>query len=289
MKIAIFSIDSSDDVKSVIDKIFKLSINKNISFHIYSELYRSLGLKGHSLYNNHLDLNSEFDLMISIGGDGTFLRTLGLVRDKEIPVLGINTGRLGFLSTMNHENISEYYTDIINSNYEIEERSTVQVKVLNSKILDEIFCVGLNEISIVRKNTTSLINIQTKLDGQFLNSYWSDGLIVSTPTGSTGYSLSCGGPIVSPNSNSLILTPISPHNLNARPIVISDKTKIEINVSGREDFHLLSIDTKSVSLKHGNSIIIEKSPIKFKLVKLDGNSYYETLREKLFWGKDKRN
>ena len=289
MKIAIFSIDSSDDVKSVIDKIFKLSINKNISFHIYSELYRSLGLKGHSLYNNHLDLNSEFDLMISIGGDGTFLRTLGLVRDKEIPVLGINTGRLGFLSTMNHENISEFYSDIINSNYEIEERSTVQVKVLNSKILDEIFCVGLNEISIVRKNTTSLINIQTKLDGQFLNSYWSDGLIVSTPTGSTGYSLSCGGPIVSPNSNSLILTPISPHNLNARPIVISDKTRIEINVSGREDFHLLSIDTNIISLKHGNSIIIEKSPIKFKLVKFDGNSYYETLREKLFWGKDKRN
>ena len=289
MKIAIFSIDSSDDVKSVIDKIFKLSINKNISFHIYSELYRSLGLKGHCLYNNHLDLNSEFDLMISIGGDGTFLRTLGLVRDKEIPVLGINTGRLGFLSTMNHENISEFYSDIINSNYEIEERSTVQVKVLNSKILDEIFCVGLNEISIVRKNTTSLINIQTKLDGQFLNSYWSDGLIVSTPTGSTGYSLSCGGPIVSPNSNSLILTPISPHNLNARPIVISDKTRIEINVSGREDFHLLSIDTNIISLKQGNSIIIEKSPVKFKLVKLDGNSYYETLREKLFWGKDKRN
>ena len=289
MKIAIFSIDSSDDVKSVIDKIFKLSINKNISFHIYSELYRSLGLKGHCLYNNHLDLNSEFDLMISIGGDGTFLRTLGLVRDKEIPVLGINTGRLGFLSTMNHENISEFYSDIINSNYEIEERSTVQVKVLNSKILDEIFCVGLNEISILRKNTTSLINIQTKLDGQFLNSYWSDGLIVSTPTGSTGYSLSCGGPIVSPNSNSLILTPISPHNLNARPIVISDKTRIEINVSGREDFHLLSIDTNIISLKQGNSIIIEKSPVKFKLVKLDGNSYYETLREKLFWGKDKRN
>ncbi len=289
MKIAIFSIDTNDDVKNVIDKVFKLSINKNITFHIYSELYKSLRLKGHSLYNNHLDLKTEVDLMISIGGDGTFLRTLGIVRDKGIPILGINTGRLGFLSTMNHENISEFYSKIINSNYKIEERSTVQVKVLNSKILDEIFCVGLNEISIVRKNTTSLINIKTKLDDQFLNSYWSDGLIVSTPTGSTGYSLSCGGPIVSPNSNSLILTPISPHNLNARPIVISDETKIEINVTGREDFHLLSIDTNIISLKHGNSIIIEKSPIKFKLVKLEGSSYYETLREKLFWGKDKRN
>ena len=289
MKIAIFSIDTNDDVKNVIDKVFKLSINKKITVHIYSELYKSLILKGHSLYNNQLDLHSEVDLMISIGGDGTFLRTLGIVRDKGIPILGINTGRLGFLSTMNHENISEFYSNIINSNYKIEERSTVQVKVLNSKVLDEIFCVGLNEISIVRKNTTSLINIKTKLDDQFLNSYWSDGLIVSTPTGSTGYSLSCGGPIVSPNSNSLILTPISPHNLNARPIVISDETKIEINVTGREDFHLLSIDTNIISLKHGNSIIIEKSPIKFKLVKLEGNSYYETLREKLFWGKDKRN
>ena len=190
---------------------------------------------------------------------------------------------------MNDQNINKFYNDILNSNYEIEERSTIQVEVLNSKVLDKVFCVGLNEISIVRKNTTSLINIKTKLDGEFLNSYWSDGLIVSTPTGSTGYSLSCGGPIVSPNSNSLILTPISPHNLNARPIVISDKTKIEINVSGREDFHLLSIYTKIISLKQGMSIIIKKSPIKFKLVNMDGNSYYETLREKLFWGKDKRN
>ena len=289
MKIAVFSIESGDDVKRVIDKIFDLSINKNVSYQIYSELYKSLNLNNHSLFNNHSDLDPEVDLMISIGGDGTFLRTLDIIRDKSIPVLGINTGRLGFLATENDQNISKFYNDILNSNYEIEERSTLEVKVLNSKVLDTVFCVGLNEISIVRKNTTSLINIKTKLDGEFLNSYWSDGLIVSTPTGSTGYSLSCGGPIVSPNSNSLILTPISPHNLNARPIVISDKTKIEINVSGREDFHLLSIDTKIISLKQGMSIIIEKSPIKFKLVNIDGNSYYETLREKLFWGKDKRN
>ena len=289
MKIAIFSIGRSDDVIRVIDKIFDLSINKNISYQIYSELYKSLNLNDHSLFNNYSDLDSEIDLMISIGGDGTFLRTLDIIRDKGIPVLGINTGRLGFLSNMNDQNISKFYNDILNSNYEIDERSTIQVKVLGSKVLNNIFCVGLNEISIVRKNTTSLINIKTKLDGEFLNSYWSDGLIVSTPTGSTGYSLSCGGPIISPNSNSLILTPISPHNLNARPIVISDKTKIEINVSGREDFHLLSIDTKMISLKQGMSIVIEKSPIKFKLVNLKGNSYYETLREKLFWGKDKRN
>ena len=289
MKIAIFSIDANDEIKRVVDNIFDISINKNISFHIYFKLFESLNLKDHNVFNNYMDLDSDLDLMISIGGDGTFLRTLNIIRDKGIPVLGINTGRLGFLSTINHENISKFYNDIISSNYKVEERTTVIVKVLNSKILEGIFCTALNEISIVRKNTTSLLNIKTQLDDEFLNSYWSDGLIVSTPTGSTGYSLSCGGPIISPNSNSLILTPISPHNLNARPIVISDKTKITINVSGREDFHLLSIDTKSVSLKHGNSIIIEKSPIKFKLVKFDGNSYYETLREKLFWGKDKRN
>ena len=190
MKIAVFSIEAGDDVIEVIDKIFDLSVNKNVSYQIYSELYESLNLKDHSLFNNHSDLEPDVDLMISIGGDGTFLRTLDIIRDKSIPVLGINTGRLGFLSTMNDQNISKFYNDILNSNYEIEERSTIQVEVLNSKVLDKVFCVGLNEISIVRKNTTSLINIKTKLDGEFLNSYWSDGLIVSTPTGSTGYSLS---------------------------------------------------------------------------------------------------
>ena len=288
MKIAIFSIDSSDAVKSVIDKIFKLSINKNISFHIYSELYKSLRLKGHSLYNNHLELNSEFDLMISIGGDGTFLRTLGLVRDKGIPVLGINTGRLGFLSTMNHENISEFYSNILNSNYEIEERSTVQVKVQNSKILDEIFSVGLNEISVVRKNTTSLINIQTKLDDQFLNSYWSDGLIVSTPTGSTGYSLSCGGPIIMPDSNNFVLTPIAPHNLNARPLVISDEKKIEISINGRENEYFVSADSKIFSVNIDSKLNISKAPYVLKMVVFEEDSYINTLREKLMWGKDKR-
>jgi len=162
----------------------------------------------------------------------------------------------------------------------------LEVKIDEEK---DDFLIALNEISVGRKNTTSMIKIKTNLDGEFLNSYWADGLIVSTPTGSTGYSLSCGGPIMSPQSQTLALTPIAPHNLNARPIIIADNTEIELLVSGREDFHLLSLDSRIISLKNEKSIMIKKANFKIMIAHLFEDNFYKTLRNKLLWGEDKRN
>ena len=224
--------------------------------------------------------------MITIGGDGTLLRSISFVRDLEIPIIGINTGRLGFLATLNQDLLKPKLEKIIKGEYKIEERTLLEVKIDEEK---DDFLIALNEISVGRKNTTSMIKIKTNLDGEFLNSYWADGLIVSTPTGSTGYSLSCGGPIMSPQSQTLALTPIAPHNLNARPIIIADNTEIELLVSGREDFHLLSLDSRIISLKNEKSIIIKKANFKIMIAHLFEDNFYKTLRNKLLWGEDKRN
>ncbi len=224
--------------------------------------------------------------MITIGGDGTLLRSISFVRDLEIPIIGINTGRLGFLATLNQDLLKPKLEKIIKGEYKIEERTLLEVKIDEEK---DDFLIALNEISVGRKNTTSMIKIKTNLDGEFLNSYWADGLIVSTPTGSTGYSLSCGGPIMSPQSQTLALTPIAPHNLNARPIIIADNTEIELSVSGREDFHLLSLDSRIISLKNEKSIIIKKANFKIMIAHLFEDNFYKTLRNKLLWGEDKRN
>jgi NAD+ kinase len=214
------------------------------------------------------------------------LRSISFVRDLEIPIIGINTGRLGFLATLNQDLLKPKLEKIINGEYKIEERTLLEVKIDEEK---DDFLIALNEISVGRKNTTSMIKIKTNLDGEFLNSYWADGLIVSTPTGSTGYSLSCGGPIMSPQSQTLALTPIAPHNLNARPIIIADNTEIELSVSGREDFHLLSLDSRIISLKNEKSIIIKKANFKIMIAHLFEDNFYKTLRNKLLWGEDKRN
>jgi NAD+ kinase len=224
--------------------------------------------------------------MLTIGGDGTLLRSISFVRDLEIPIIGINTGRLGFLATLNQDLLKPKLEKIIKGEYKIEERTLLEVKIDEEK---DDFLIALNEISVGRKNTTSMIKIKTNLDGEFLNSYWADGLIVSTPTGSTGYSLSCGGPIMSPQSQTLALTPIAPHNLNARPIIIADNTEIELSVSGREDFHLLSLDSRIISLKNEKSIIIKKANFKIMIAHLFEDNFYKTLRNKLLWGEDKRN
>ena len=235
------------------------------------------------------DLKDKVDLLISLGGDGTFLRSIEYVKNNNIPILGINTGRLGFLASTKKENIEKSIEKIFKKKFQIEERSLIKVSLEGDKQLDSQFPYALNEISVVRKDTTSMVNINTSLNGIYLNSYWSDGLIVSTPTGSTGYSLSCGGPVISPSSQSLVLTPISPHNLNARPLVISDSTKISISVSGREEYHLLSIDSKVYTVKNETKILVEKSDFNINVANLNNYNFYKTLKEKLLWGKDKRN
>lgn len=233
-------------------------------------------------------LDASFDLLISIGGDGTILRAITFVKDLEIPIVGINTGRLGFLATIPMNTIQKAMDEIFDGNYRISKRSllTIEVDTKNTS-LDLDF--ALNEIAVSRKNTTSMISVETWLDNEYLTSYWADGLIVSTPTGSTGYSLSCGGPVITPESDSLVLTPIAPHNLNARPLVISSDKVIKLKVSGREDQHLVSLDSRINTLENNTTITIQKATFYIHMIELKEDGFLETLRKKLLWGADPRN
>jgi len=291
MKIAIYSQHAEKHSNSILLELFSFNKKYKIDFFLEKqfekELVKDSKLKfNYNIFSKHKDLDNSFDLMLTIGGDGTLLRSISFVRDLEIPIIGINTGRLGFLATLNQDLLKPKLEKIIKGEYKIEERTLLEVKIDEEK---DDFLIALNEISVGRKNTTSMIKIKTNLDGEFLNSYWADGLIVSTPTGSTGYSLSCGGPIMSPQSQTLALTPIAPHNLNARPIIIADNTEIELLVSGREDFHLLSLDSRIISLKNEKSIMIKKANFKIMIAHLFEDNFYKTLRNKLLWGEDKRN
>lgn len=234
-------------------------------------------------------LDASYDFFFSIGGDGTILKSVTFVGDLGIPIVGINSGRLGFLATIQKENITESIQNIFKGNYTISERSllSIQTDPVHPKLRDLDF--ALNEIAVNRKNTTSMIKVETLVDGEYLTSYWSDGLIVATPTGSTGYSLSCGGPVVDPGTDSIIITPIAPHNLSARPFVIPDDCTISLKVSGREDHYLISLDSRIATLDNETFINIKKSPFTIKLVQLEDDSFVKTLRKKLLWGEDKRN
>ena len=292
MVIALFSQEINDSVNEVVRSFLSSKFSKESQFYIEKKLYDQLKFDANldlTPFSKSKDLNLSIDIMVSIGGDGTFLRTIEYVRQLNIPVMGINTGNLGFLATIKKENLDQAIEKIYKKKFKIENRSLIKVNSEAIGLPKSFFPYALNEISVVRKDTTSMINIKTSLDGNHLNSYWADGLIIATPTGSTGYSLSCGGPVISPSSNSLVLTPISPHNLNARPLVISDQTKIELSVSGREDNHLLSIDSKIFTVKNQTNIVVEKPSFDFMIAHFSNNNFYKTLKEKLLWGKDKRN
>ena len=293
MKIAIYGQSPDKISKNIFLELLNISKNEGIILFI-EEKYNTILLKkskishNHKLFSSHNDLDSSIDLMITIGGDGTLLRSITFVRDLGIPIIGINTGRLGFLATLNQEILNVELKKILKAEFDVEERSLLEVSIdKNQDFYD--FNFALNEVSVGRKNTTSMIEIKTILDGEYLNTYWADGLIVSTPTGSTGYSLSCGGPIMTPSSQTFSITPIAPHNLNARPLVISDEIKIELSVEGREKSHLLSLDSQIISLKNNVKIFIKKANYKVKLASISNNSFYKTLRNKLLWGEDRRN
>lgn len=245
--------------------------------------------KNFSNFSTFSELDSSFDLFFSIGGDGTILKAVTFVRDLGIPIVGINTGRLGFLATIQKEEMTESLNQILEGEYSISERSLLTVETFPQS--DEIrpLNFALNEVAVNRRNTTSMIKVETLVNDKYLTSYWSDGLIVATPTGSTGYSLSCGGPVIDPNTNSIVLTPIAPHNLNARPLVIPDCSTISLKVSGRENTFLMSMDSRIATLENDTTIIIKKAPFTIKLLQLHDDSFIKTLRKKLLWGEDKRN
>lgn len=225
------------------------------------------------------------DVLFSVGGDGTILDSLHLVRDSEIPVLAINTGRLGFLASVSAEKIQFAVEQVELGLYKIEPRSLLHLES-SEEIFDYNF--GLNDFVIHKKETSSMIVVHAYLNGEFLNSYWSDGLIVSTPTGSTGYSLSCGGPIIFPKSDSFVITPIAPHNLNVRPVVLSDDVVISFEIRGRASSYLASLDARSHSITNQVSMAVKKANFCLNLMQLNDVNFMDTLRNKLNWGFDKR-
>ena len=293
MKIAIYGQSVDKISKNIFLEILNISKNQNLVLFVEKK-YNSVLLKklktnhNHKVFSSYNDLDKSIDMMITIGGDGTLLRSITYIRDLGIPIIGINTGRLGFLATLNQELLNIELKKVLKGEFDVKERSLLEVSVDDNDNFSD-FNFALNEVSVGRKNTTSMIEIKTTLDGEYLNTYWADGLIVSTPTGSTGYSLSCGGPIMTPSSQTFSITPIAPHNLNARPLVISDEIKIQLSVEGREKSHLLSLDSQIISLNNNVKIKIKKANYKIKLASINNNSFYKTLRNKLLWGEDRRN
>jgi len=276
-------------------KLLVATLEQNNIVIFFEEAFYSLLIKNNSLskkyptYAHFNDLSNTFDLLFSIGGDGTILRAATYIRDLNIPVLGINTGRLGFLATVQKNQIQEAVNLLLNKKYSIQERTLLQIittpKVNEFNELD----FALNEVTIARRNTTSMIGVKTFLNNEYLTNYWADGLIIATPTGSTGYSLSCNGPVILPNSKSFVITPIAPHNLNARPMVIPDDTIIELEVSAREKDFLISLDSRITTVSEGTKIKIQKASFTIKSILLEQQSHLKTLRGKLLWGEDTRN
>ncbi|CAM1360322.1 NAD kinase [Tenacibaculum litoreum] len=245
--------------------------------------------KKYPTYAHFNDLSNTFDVMFTIGGDGTILRAVTYIRDLDIPIMGINTGRLGFLATIQKDQIEEAINLMLKKEYTLQERSLLQIETSPATEDFAELNFALNEVTIARRNTTSMIGIKTSLNTEYLTNYWADGLIIATPTGSTGYSLSCDGPVILPNSKSFVITPIAPHNLNARPMVIPDDTEILLEVSAREKDFLISLDSRITTVPLDTKIKIKKASFTIKSVLPKNQSYLNTLRGKLLWGEDVRN
>ena len=233
------------------------------------------------------DLDDSIEFLISLGGDGTLLDTVSLVRDKNIPVLGINFGRLGFLASIGKEELTSAVTALANRTFVVDKRSLIHLDASRPLFGDVPY--GLNEFAIHKTDTSPMIKIHTYLNGEFLNTYWADGLIVATPTGSTGYSLSCGGPVVFPESASFVITPVAPHNLNVRPIVVPDDNIISFEVEGRAENFICVLDSRKEIVDKQVQLAVRKESFTLSLIRLNENNFLQTLRSKLSWGLDTRN
>ena len=294
MKIAIYGQYYLNSTEPIIKDIFLFFKKNTIELVIESAFLEMLYEKNiihetYTTFSSHTELDSSFDMLISIGGDGTILRAATLVRNSGVPILGINAGRLGFLATVQKENIDSFLQFVIDKKYSISKRTLLGLDCSPENEAIKEINFAMNEITVSRKDTTSMITIETYLNNEFLNSYWADGLIISTPTGSTGYSMSCGGPILTPDVKSLVITPIAPHNLNARPLVIPDNTEIKLRVTGREDQYLVSLDSRVTTVKNESILIIKKNPFEINMIEIPEETFLKTLRNKLLWGEDKRN
>ncbi|MFZ9589314.1 MAG: NAD kinase [Chitinophagaceae bacterium] len=289
MRVAIYSRGGQTLQEQDLTSLLDLLKDAGIEAVVYKSLLdQYAGLSGlSSVFAGASDLDEMTDALISLGGDGTLLDTVCLVRDKQIPVLGINYGRLGFLASLGKENIVDAVKALQDRTYVLDRRGLLHLDASIPLFGEEPF--ALNEVVIHKREFSSMIKIHTYLNGEFLNTFWSDGLIVSTPTGSTGYSLSCGGPVVFPESDSFVITPIAPHNLNIRPIVVPNNNVISFEVEGRSDDFICTLDSRKEVVVKDVQLAVKKEAFSFNLVRLNENNFLRTLREKLTWGFDTRN
>ncbi len=292
MKLAIFGKEYNEEKKNIIEDFFHyINDHKEIQYMIYAPFLSKIENKIANISQANTFTTSEelegVDFLCSLGGDGTILESLLLIKSRKIPILGINTGRLGFLASIASNDTITSIENILNGDYYLDERTLVRLVTKDHIFGDTNF--ALNEVTIHKKETSSMIIVHAYINDEYLTSYWADGLIVSTPTGSTGYSLSCNGPIVMPNSGVFIITPIAPHNLNMRPLIIPDSKKIRLVLEGRGNEFMVSLDSRNATVDEKTELIIEKESFRAQILRIKGQSFASTVRNKLYWGHDNRN
>ncbi|WP_372653277.1 NAD kinase [Draconibacterium sp.] len=293
MKVAVFGTLVSDDFVPVLQEFFAFLRSKNIEVQLYKPFYSHVVEELNSstyytsFFHSYSDFDPDNDFIFSVGGDGTFLQSVLNIRNFDIPVIGLNGGRLGFLADISEDQVHNALESIFSKNYKIVERSMLEIEFSNQENLD--FNYALNEMTVLKTDNSSMLNVTARVNGEFLNNYWADGLIIATPTGSTAYSLSVGGPILTPNSANFVITPLAPHNLTIRPIVVPDTSEIELTVEGRGTNYLTSLDSRSFAVEFSTKIKVKKAGFKLKTLQLPEQPFFNTLRNKLMWGMDRRN
>ncbi len=292
MRIAIYSRgienNQQQDIRLLLDELAARGVEPVFYQDFFNQFYSAIDFKAkYSTFNSSADLDDSIECIMSLGGDGTLLDTVTLVRDKGTPVVGINYGRLGFLANIGKEELHSAIEALVNQTYVLDKRTLIHLDA-NIPLFGEV-PYALNEFSLHKKDDSPMIKIHTYLNGEFLNTYWADGLIVATPTGSTGYSLSCNGPVVFPDSGSFVITPVSPHNLNIRPIVVPDNNIISFEIEGRTDGFLCTLDSRREIVTKEVQLAVKKENFGINLIRLNENNFLQTLRNKLSWGLDKRN
>jgi len=292
MKIAVYGRNFNDPavfpfIQQVFDNLHQNDVEVYIHWQLYTHLQGNVDTKPYNLLEANQEIKGLIDLFITLGGDGTMLDMVTLIRDSGVPIIGINFGRLGFLASINKDDIKQAIQAVVEKKFTIDSR-----ELLSLSSDPEFFGIdnfALNDITIHKRDDSAMITTHVFLDGEFLNSYWGDGIIISTSTGSTAYSLSCGGPIIFPRSNSMVLTPVSPHNLNVRPIILPDTCTLSFEVESRSSNYLVTCDSRTATIDKTINFKVEKAGFQLNLIRLDNESYLSTLRKKLLWGLDARN
>lgn len=274
--------------KEVLDILAAFGWNPILEKNLKSQMVKKMNVSNKmDEFSSHSDFHKGIDLAMSIGGDGTFIKSVGFVRDSGVPILGVNTGRLGFLATISKDQIHSTMEQVKQKKFEHQKRSLLRIDTEENIFGEDNF--ALNEVTFHKKDTSSMLTVHAYLDSNYLNSYWADGLIVATPTGSTAYSLSCGGPIITPGCQVHILTPIAAHNLNVRPMVVPDHMPIKVSIEGRERKYLISLDGNSKNIREGEEVLVTKAEFMINVIKFEENNFLDTIRNKMMWGIDKRN